>query len=34
MALLRPGRAIRNVRRQPIMQILGHGGDGRRSSAP
>ncbi|MGD0287022.1 MAG: glycosyltransferase family 2 protein [Acidimicrobiales bacterium] len=34
MALLRPGRAIRNARRQPIMQILGQGGGRRRSSAP
>jgi glycosyltransferase involved in cell wall biosynthesis len=34
MALLRPGRAIRNARRQPIMQILGQGGGRRRSSVP
>lgn len=34
MAVLRPGRAIRNARRQPIAQILGQGGGRRRSSAP
>ncbi len=31
MALLRPGRAIRNARRQPIPQILRQGGDMRSS---
>ena len=33
MAILRPGRAIRNARRQPLMQILGQGRGRRRSSA-
>ena len=34
MALLRPGRAIRNARRQSIMQLLGQGGVRRRMSTP
>jgi hypothetical protein len=34
MALLRPGRAIRNARRQSIVQILGQGGVRRRMSTP
>jgi glycosyltransferase involved in cell wall biosynthesis len=34
MTLLRPGRALRNARRQPMMQILGQAGDRTRSSAP
>ena len=34
MTLLRPGRALRNARRQPMAQILGQAGDRRRSSVP